>query len=428
METVSVIPKSINIPKGATPQTVEIDAEHELRFEADFDQTVIIKMVQGTGEFFGAELAVDREYIFSGSKGAIFTWHGCTLEIYGNCHFYIATETPMIPYLNLAEAIEDERTRAISSHSQGPRVVLVGPTDSGKSSLSRLLMNYASRKGHFPTFIDLDIGQGSITIPAMVAAIQIDQPVSIGQVELSSLPPLVYYYGHVTPSDNVKMYKLAIANMTKDINRKFDLNEKARTSGMIINTCGWVDGLGYELLLYSIDVLNADTVLVLDHDRLYNDLIQAYRGRRVRVVKLQKSGGVVARDPSFRRKSRMMRIKEYFYGIAGDLSPHATVLNFRDIHIYKVGSSHPASQNQPGNISNSDPVRLIEISPSSEITQAILGVSYASAPDQLLETNIAGFLFVTEVNLEKQKMTVLAPSPGNMPSNFFILGSLKWVE
>jgi polyribonucleotide 5'-hydroxyl-kinase len=61
---------------------------------------------------------------------------------------------------------------------------------------------------------------------------------------------------------------------------------------MIINTCGWVDGLGYELLLYSINTLLADVVLVIDHERLYNDLLKEYQGKHVKVVKLSKSGGV----------------------------------------------------------------------------------------------------------------------------------------
>jgi polynucleotide 5'-kinase involved in rRNA processing len=34
----------------------------------------------------------------------------------------------------------------------------VGPTDSGKSSLSKILLNYAVRCGWAPTAVDLDIG------------------------------------------------------------------------------------------------------------------------------------------------------------------------------------------------------------------------------------------------------------------------------
>lgn len=62
-------------------------------------------------------------------------------------------------------------------------VVLVGPTDSGKTTLSKILLNYATRKGHSPVFVDLDIGQGSITVPGMVAAVGLEQPIPIGVFE-----------------------------------------------------------------------------------------------------------------------------------------------------------------------------------------------------------------------------------------------------
>ncbi len=40
---------------------------------------------------------------------------------------------------------------------------VVGPTDSGKSSLARILLNYAVRAGWAPTAVDLDIGAGTAT-------------------------------------------------------------------------------------------------------------------------------------------------------------------------------------------------------------------------------------------------------------------------
>ena len=44
--------------------------------------------------------------------------------------------------------------------SRGPVVMIVGPTDSGKTSLCKLLVNYAVRMGRRPVFADLDVGQG----------------------------------------------------------------------------------------------------------------------------------------------------------------------------------------------------------------------------------------------------------------------------
>ena len=62
----------------------------------------------------------------------------------------------------------------------------------------------------------------------------------------------------------------------------------------MINTCGWVDGLGYQLLLYSIQTFQADVIFVLDNERLYNDLLRELKDRpQISVVKLPKSGGVL---------------------------------------------------------------------------------------------------------------------------------------
>lgn len=61
---------------------------------------------------------------------------------------------------------------------------------------------------------------------------------------------------------------------------------------MIINTCGFVTGKGYQLLVHTISATLADVVLVLENERLYNDLANDLRGKNIQVVMLPKSGGV----------------------------------------------------------------------------------------------------------------------------------------
>lgn len=93
--------------------------------------------------------------------------------------------------------------KSVSSHLtylviQGPRVIVVGPTDSGKSTLSKMLLSWAAKQGWKPTYVDLDIGQGSITAPGCIAATPIEMP--IDPVEGIPLDiPLVYFFGHTTP-------------------------------------------------------------------------------------------------------------------------------------------------------------------------------------------------------------------------------------
>lgn len=52
-----------------------------------------------------------------------------------------------------------------------------------------------------------------------------------------------------------------------------------RTPGMVINTMGWIEDLGYELLLHAVQTLAADVVVVLEQDRLHSQLSAALQAR-----------------------------------------------------------------------------------------------------------------------------------------------------
>ena len=55
------------------------------------------------------------------------------------------------------------------------------------------------------------------------------------------------------------------------------------------------------------------------------------------------------------------------------------------------------------------------------------GVS-EEVPQSLLGSNVAGFLWVVQLDIERDIMTVLAPCPGAFPSKYLLVGSIKWVE
>lgn len=62
-------------------------------------------------------------------------------------------------------------------------------------------------------------------------------------------------------------------------------------SGVLINTCGWIKGVGYKQLLHTATAFEVDVILVLDQERLYNELVRDIPNF-VKVVLLPKSGGV----------------------------------------------------------------------------------------------------------------------------------------
>lgn len=48
-------------------------------------------------------------------------------------------------------------------------------------------------------------------------------------------------------------------------------------AGMMINTMGWVEDLGFQLLLHTITAMHANIVLVVGQDRLLRQLQATYQ-------------------------------------------------------------------------------------------------------------------------------------------------------
>ncbi|BBN14284.1 polyribonucleotide 5'-hydroxyl-kinase [Marchantia polymorpha subsp. ruderalis] len=427
-----------------------LQRESELRIEVGWEGSLKVQLLSGSAEIFGTELPPAVWMTFPPAhKIAIFTWSGATVELDGVSEVaYIADETPMVSYVNVHAVLDNrrikareagtnstppagsQRTESNAAPGQGPRVIVVGPTDSGKSSLTRMLLGWAARKSWKPTYVELDIGQGSITIPGTIAATPIEMPVDpIEGVPLEV--PLVYFYGHTTPSVNTDLYRALVKELARTLELQFAANADARAAGMVINTMGWVEGIGYELLLHAINTFNADVVLVLGQEKLYSMLKDVLKDRSgVEIVKLYKSGGVVNRNSKYRSRTRVLKTKEYFYGPANDLSPHASVSNFSDLQVFRIGGGPqaPRSALPIGAEPTADPTRVVPVSISRDLMHAVLAVSYAKDPEHLLGSNIAGFIYVTDVDIPRRKITFVAPCPGPLPSNLLLAGSLAWVE
>jgi polyribonucleotide 5'-hydroxyl-kinase len=155
--------------------------ETELRCEAKENEWLTVRLTNGLAELFGVELAQNKEYTFHDQNFAIFTWYGCTIETISNItggdgsSIYVADTTPMIAYVNTHIQLEARRDVALANNDFGPRVVIVGGTDAGKSSFSHILTAYAVRLDRTPIFVDLDVGQSSISIPGTIAAVPLDK-------------------------------------------------------------------------------------------------------------------------------------------------------------------------------------------------------------------------------------------------------------
>lgn len=75
-------------------------------------------------------------------------------------------------YLNCHACLEQLRAKAETEGGRGPVTLVVGPTDVGKSTVTRILLNYAVRMGRRPIYVDLDVGQGQISIPGTIGRLK----------------------------------------------------------------------------------------------------------------------------------------------------------------------------------------------------------------------------------------------------------------
>ena len=493
MSQSSLPPPPPNTARHTLPPESElrIEVPHGITCTVTLRPTLSNNNNSGSAEIFGAELSPSVPLHLTGQKVAIFTWHGCTLDVSNEDKLdisYVSEETDAnVAYVNTHAQLEAMRDEALSGllpgssstinpqqgglsgdpppppstsgedDVEGPRVLLVGPADCGKSSLARVLTAYAVKLGRTPLLVDLDASQNMLSLPATMAV----SPVSSDSVTADcyatsslmsggsttgAMMPLVLWYGSTDLNAHPDLYKAQLDKLGKSIDGRLVGDVDARASGIIVNASGWIEDMGYTYLIHAIDALRINVVLVMGHDRLYAMLGSHLKkkaaedevvmkesmevdgqamtagGKRIvvpKLIKLPRSGGVVSRDAAFRRQSRSQSIKRYFYG---DIIPPKTdataatpstaapqhqftpcliEVPFSSIQLHKLSNISLSASMLPVSAKQStDPIQLTTLS-SSEITtqfqQSILAVCHPSAVEKYEASGKARDLYLSGV-------------------------------
>lgn len=373
--------------------------------------------------------------------------------------------------------------------------------------------------------MDLDISQNLLSIPGTISAspMTIDCISPQSNASSSSMQsnsnPLVFWYGSTDLSTNPDFYKSLLDKMGLCINARLDNNHNnhnnhnnnnvvngnanpqenqsqdvIKSSGIIVNGCGWIEDMGYELIKHSIQALNINCVLVMGHDRLYSLLSTHYNKLKdqkqkgdmnanialPKVIKLPRSGGIVSRDSNFRRVSRILSMKQYFYGesivplstyqnvvlnispIAGvvpnlptssseglsvataslvhQYSPSLLEINFSDLTIYKISNVSLSASMLPVSAKQSSAaVQLTQIDDISSVTlpHCMLAVCHPVAVENyersgeesdLYMTGVSGFVVVEKVDVNREIISLLSPCTGTLASSTLLAADITWRE
>ncbi|KAF0697237.1 Aste57867_12065 [Aphanomyces stellatus] len=433
---------------ASVPEKIVLREGNEFRFEVHGEDEVTIRLRSGTAELFGVELAKDKEYHFRKCQLAIFTWHGCELHLQGQrASSYTSDETPMNAIVNIHAQLDQLRRQALDSKSAGPRVLVTGPSDAGKSTVSRMLLNYALRMAMKPTFVDLDVAHGSLSVPGTIAATPLEMNCLSVEDEFILTAPLAYFYGHAEVKENPELYKYQVTELAKRVDQRLANDADVNASGVIINTSSWIDATGYQVLLHCIQAFNVDLVLVLGQDKLYSELARDLATSTASVIKLPRSDGVVQRSNQQRHQLRMDRFHEYFYGkrlhstlpmqSPFEFAPHSVELDLDDVHVYRIQDLSVSNVMLPvGQTHDVQRLRVLPADKTTDLNHCIAAVSHpphakADSDDDeqlLLGSSAAGFVQIKHVNVATGKMTLLVPCPGPLPSKNLIVGTLKFME
>ncbi|PNS18645.1 hypothetical protein CAC42_5184 [Sphaceloma murrayae] len=457
-------PTTVNLPTSQTPpRTESVPARSELRLEVAFNKIFKIKLINGTAEIFGTELAPNVTYTLSGTKAAVFTWEGCQLEVQGDAESeYVGSETEaMVEWLSAHGMLDTLREDA--GPNGGPRVLILGSESSGKSSLAKCLTAWAMKVGRAPTYINLDPREGVLAVPSAITAVTYTSQMDIeastwGQSNISgptSLPPrtpLIYHYPFPSPADQPTLFKTLTTRLALAATSKLEEDPHLKRSGLILDSPPSLNRPqdAYDLATHLISEFSITVILILGSERLYNDLSRRFANSSSSpdgptVLRIATSPGAVSRDPTFLKSHRAAQIRSYFFGeprLGMPLNPHSQTLSFSELVIYRVIDPNAAKLKadfMPGGEDDDDDDEydpaasgdrdLEKVEPSQALLNAVLAIKFATekeGTERIRDAPVMGFVYVAEVDEVRKRVRFLAPHPGRWGERVLVAGS--WPE
>ncbi|GFT80082.1 protein CLP1 homolog [Nephila pilipes] len=408
-----------------------LEKENELRIiVGDQARDVKIELVGGLAEIHGSLMDMHKSYCLPvNASVAIFTWEGCTIKVTGKpVSVHVVADTLMILYVTLHASLEERRIRAASDNTNGPITLIVGPKDVGKSTLCRFLLNYAVHCGKCPLYIDLDVGQNSISIPGTVAVLTVQKPADI-VAGLEDEAMQVYHFGYNTPGHNIILYNLLMKKLGQTLLSGLKrIDKKIKHSGVIINSCGWIRGYGYNAITLAALNFEIDVLCVIHEERLYMQLLQDMPSS-VKVHFVPKMDGAIERSPEIRSQSREARVKEYFYGPSNELQPFTFVVKYSEIQVFRVKTRPLGEGGESMNNVSLDNACLVPVPLDYTLLHQVLALSSSDTVEKdLILAHVIGFICVTSINLTESTITVLSPQPPPLPKKILLIGSTRLIQ
>lgn len=147
--------------------------------------------------------------------------------------------------------------------------VVCGAKDMGKSSYCRYLINRLLTKYKQVAYIETDVGQSEFTPAGLLSLHYLSNPILGPPFTHQQLEPeRSFFFGSTSPRSNPDYYLECINELIdhwKQDQEKVRDEEESEWIPLIVNTQGWVSGVGYNLLVSQIQKVEATDIFTMRH-------------------------------------------------------------------------------------------------------------------------------------------------------------------
>jgi polynucleotide 5'-hydroxyl-kinase GRC3/NOL9 len=194
----------------------------------------------------------------------------------------------------LLDVLEKERGIAI----------LLGATDTGKSTLAKFLIFNLCQRGLMVALVDADIGQSFLGPPATIG-LAVFKSHPDWEVVLS--PPEIFFVGATTPEGYFPIH-------LKGVKRMVDKAPSYGAEVIIVDTTGFILGeAGKELKRRKIDLLSPRFIMALQKSDEIEHVLDLYKENPLyKIHRLPLSEKVRPRSMEERRINRTNKFRDYF--------------------------------------------------------------------------------------------------------------------
>lgn len=190
--------------------------------------------------------------------------------------------------------------------ASGGRVLVSGPTDSGKSTFCLALANACAVRGQRCAVVDADTGQSEIGPPGVIGLAHLDGPAaSFADLDTDGM----YFIGGTSPVG-------LLLEMTAGVEALCRAGLAHQPHMTVIDMPGFTQGRLAATMIANIVSLSApDYFVVLQSQDNMRDILSVVRGlRQPEVILLDPSGQARRRSPDERSARRRLKLAAYFAG------------------------------------------------------------------------------------------------------------------